>query len=55
MQATLEGRVALVVSERFPYGNALLIETPLDSLPPTWQELLDLPSIPATPQVRSQF
>jgi murein DD-endopeptidase MepM/ murein hydrolase activator NlpD len=50
VQAVLEGQVALVVSGRFPYGNAVLVETPLDSLPPDWLEALDLPSAPAIPQ-----
>ena len=50
VQAVLEGQVALVVSGRFPYGNALLVETPLDSLPPGWLEKLDLPPAPAEPQ-----
>ncbi len=53
VQALLEGRAVMVVKERFPYGNALLVETPLDALPSDWLELLDLPSVPATPQVRS--
>jgi len=50
VQAVLEGQVALVVSVRFPYGNAVLVETSLDSLPSAWLEGLDLPSIPAAPQ-----
>ena len=29
----LDGRVAAVVADRFPYGNALLVETPLEGLP----------------------
>ncbi len=49
--AILEGQVALVMSGRFPYGNAVLVETPLDSLPPAWLEMLDLPPAPAEPQV----
>ncbi len=49
--AVLEGQVALVVSGRFPYGNAVLVETPLDTLPPAWLEKLDLPPVPAEPQV----
>jgi len=53
VQAVLDGVVVLVTADRFPYGNALLIETPLDSLPPAWLEGLDLPEAPATPQVRS--
>jgi murein DD-endopeptidase MepM/ murein hydrolase activator NlpD len=40
----------LVVSGRFPYGNALLVETPLDLLPAAWVEELELPALPATPQ-----
>jgi murein DD-endopeptidase MepM/ murein hydrolase activator NlpD len=51
VQAILEGQVALVVSGRFPYGNAVLVETPLDSLPPALLEMLDLPPVPAEPQV----
>lgn len=31
--ALLAGQVALVVRERFPYGNAVLVETRLDDLP----------------------
>ncbi len=53
MQAVLDGRTVLVLNDRFPYGNAVLVETPLDSLPPAWLDPLDLPSIPETPQVRS--
>ncbi|MDD5367687.1 MAG: peptidoglycan DD-metalloendopeptidase family protein, partial [Anaerolineaceae bacterium] len=33
VQAVLPGQVALVVSDRPPYGNALLIETPIEVLP----------------------
>lgn len=41
--AVLGGRVALVTKDRFPYGNAILIETPLDDLPAAWLDSLDLP------------
>ena len=34
IQAVLPGKVALVVNNRFPYGNMIMIETPLDSLTP---------------------
>jgi murein DD-endopeptidase MepM/ murein hydrolase activator NlpD len=50
VQAVLEGQVALVVNGGFPYGNAVLVETPLDSLPPDWLATLELPYTPATPQ-----
>jgi len=42
--AVLGGRVSLVTNDRFPYGNAILIETPLDDLPAAWLDSLDLPS-----------
>jgi murein DD-endopeptidase MepM/ murein hydrolase activator NlpD len=32
IQAALVGRVAMILNDRFPYGNAVLIETPLRSL-----------------------
>lgn len=32
VQAVMDGKVASVLSDRFPYGNAILIETPLDEL-----------------------
>jgi len=33
VQAMLPGNVAAVITDRFPYGNALIIETPLSVLP----------------------
>lgn len=33
VQAALSGRVAAVIQNRFPYGYAVLVETPLDALP----------------------
>ncbi len=33
VQAVLPGRVAAVINDRFPYGNMLIIETPLESVP----------------------
>lgn len=41
--AVLSGRVALVTANRFPYGNAVLIESPLGDLSPAWLSSLDLP------------
>jgi murein DD-endopeptidase MepM/ murein hydrolase activator NlpD len=32
--AVLSGSVAMVTADRFPYGYALLIETPIEALPP---------------------
>lgn len=44
VQAALSGIVAGVVVDRFPYGNAVLIETPLDQIPIVWQDSLELPT-----------
>jgi murein DD-endopeptidase MepM/ murein hydrolase activator NlpD len=35
--AALPGIVAGVIQNRFPYGNAILVETPLDALPSRWE------------------
>jgi murein DD-endopeptidase MepM/ murein hydrolase activator NlpD len=43
VQVVLDGRVAMVTSDRFPFGNTLLIETPLEKLPPDWLAKLQLP------------
>jgi murein DD-endopeptidase MepM/ murein hydrolase activator NlpD len=43
VSVVLNGRVAAVIRDRFPYGNALLVETTLESLPTGWIEGLDLP------------
>ncbi len=44
IQAVLPGRVALAQTDRFPFGSAILIETPLDQLPQAWVEGLHLPA-----------
>lgn len=43
IQAVLPGAVAAVIMDRFPYGYAVLIETPLNDLPASWLQALDLP------------
>jgi murein DD-endopeptidase MepM/ murein hydrolase activator NlpD len=53
VQAVLAGRVASVIRNRFPYGNAILIETPLESLPAAWLEALQVPTPEPTLPVRS--
>ena len=45
IRAVLAGIVAAVIPDRFPYGNAILIETPLKGLPPDWVTGLDLPDL----------
>lgn len=52
VQAVLPGRVVAVVADRFPYGSALMIESPLDELPASLLARLDLPAgspAPVTP------
>lgn len=44
VQAALPGQVAGVIRERFPYGNAVIVETPLEGLPPGWLTTLALPT-----------
>jgi len=43
VEAVLNGKVAGVIFDRFPYGNAILIETPLDLLPARLVSSLNLP------------
>lgn len=43
VHAVLPGKVAMVVIDRFPYGNALLIETSLQDTPAEWLNSLHVP------------
>jgi murein DD-endopeptidase MepM/ murein hydrolase activator NlpD len=49
----VSGQVAGVILDRFPYGNAVLVETPLENLSPDWVLNLELPRPAAIPQVHS--
>lgn len=42
--SVLQGRVAGIVHHRQPYGYAVVIETPLEDLPPGWVELIQVPT-----------
>jgi len=44
VHAVLAGRVAMLVHNRFPYGNAVLVETPLDELPVGFLSAAALPA-----------
>lgn len=44
IQAVLAGSVAAVLPLRQPYGNAVIIETPLDQLPPGWLAQVPVPT-----------
>jgi hypothetical protein len=49
VQAVLGGSVAAVIQERFPYGNALLVETTLEGLPTDLPAELGLTEPASTP------
>ncbi len=42
VQAVLHGRVAAVQPDSFPYGNFIIIETPVDFIPDEWRQRLEL-------------
>jgi murein DD-endopeptidase MepM/ murein hydrolase activator NlpD len=42
--SVLPGTVAAAVTDRPPYGNMIIIETPLDSIPPAWEANFQLPA-----------
>jgi murein DD-endopeptidase MepM/ murein hydrolase activator NlpD len=44
IHAILAGYVAAVIVDRFPYGNAIMIETPLEALPGEWLDQQQLPT-----------
>ncbi len=50
VQAVLAGRVVGLIQNRPPYGYAVIIETPLDSLPPAWIDRLQPPPLVPTIQ-----
>ena len=53
IQAILPGQVAMAQTNRFPFGSALLVETPLEQLPPAWVEQLRLPDPLTAPPPKS--
>jgi murein DD-endopeptidase MepM/ murein hydrolase activator NlpD len=53
VQAALPGIVAAVVRDRFPYGNAVMIETSLEEYPASWWEQAQVPTPAPTLEHRS--
>lgn len=53
VQAVLNGQVALLIKDRFPYGNAVLIETPLEAAGPEWWAAAGIPTPAPTLEPRS--
>lgn len=47
VHAAAAGRVAAVLPDRKPYGNLVIIETPLESIPVAWWTVLKWPVTPA--------
>lgn len=45
VNALMSGKVASVIVNRFPYGNGIILETPLRKIPAEWVNMLDLPAI----------
>ena len=50
VQSILPGKVAAVIADEKPYGNAIIIETPLENIPAAWQATINLPVMLATVQ-----
>jgi murein DD-endopeptidase MepM/ murein hydrolase activator NlpD len=46
--SSLQGKVIAVLNEKWVYGNAVIIETPIDQIPTAWLSLLHLPNIEPT-------
>lgn len=46
--ASLEGKIIAVLKEKWVYGNAVIIESPLDQIPTAWLTQLQPPAIAAT-------
>ena len=53
VQAALRGKVAAVINDRFPYGNAVIIETPLEDAPAEWWQPAQIPATAPTIEYRS--
>jgi len=48
VQVALSGKVVMVIHDRFPYGNAVLIETALENAPAEWWQPAQIPTVAQT-------
>ena len=48
VQAAMAGQAAMILHDRFPYGNAVLVETPLDGVPAAWLQEAQIPTLAPT-------
>ncbi len=42
--AAIQGKVVMVTRDRFPFGNAVIVETPLESATEAWWDAADIPA-----------
>ena len=43
VMSVLDGETVAVIQDRPPYGNMIMVETPLERLPESWLEMLAPP------------
>lgn len=55
IQAVMDGAVSMIINDRFPYGNAVLVETKIKSLPMDWLDILNLPVLVPTLEAHSSL
>jgi len=55
IQALMDGDVSMIIIDRFPYGNAVLVETKIESLPKDWLDIIDLPDLIPTLDAHSSL
>jgi len=48
VNSVLTGTIVAVMQEKYVYGNALIIETPLEQIPESWLEQIQLPALSPT-------
>ena len=53
VQSAFAGKVVTAIHDRFPFGNALLIETPLEGFPEEWWQPANIPTPASTLAPRS--
>ena len=53
VQSALAGRVVMTIHDRFPFGNSVLVETPLDSFQKDWWAAAEIPTPAPTLPPRS--
>ncbi len=48
IQSILPGRVAAVLNNNGPYGNMIMVETPLENIPLSFQDVIPFPTVAPT-------